>query len=150
MQGMTIKRFAGVIQATFLLALLSVSMALPACTTPQTPPPDTAGGLGPQATNVNCASQILQEGISQAVSRSNTIIAAGPSKTVVKKNLLGLVADLTAPVVACGLQYLTGKLAFDASHAQTDDVKADYEKRAAVAREFISEQGYTFAGAPPN
>lgn len=128
--------------AAFALALLSVAMALPACVTTQNPTPRDQGTVK----DVNCGAELLQDGISSAIPRVESVVAAGGDKTVVQKNLLGIVADLTAPAVACAMQYLTSKLGFDARAAESPALKAEYSRRVNVLRAFIDDQGWTFAG----
>lgn len=128
--------------AAFALALMSVAMAIPACVTTQHPTPTSPG----TASNVNCGSELLQDGISSAIPRVESVVASGADKTVIQKNLLGVVADLTAPAVACAMQYLTSKLGFDARAAESPALKAEYSRRSNLLREFIGDQGWTFAG----
>lgn len=134
--------------AAFCLALMSVAMAIPACTTTQNPTPRDPGATR----DVNCGAELLQDGISSAIPRVDSVVASGADKTVIQKNLLGIAADLSQPVLACAVKYLTQKLGFDARHADSPATQAEYKRRAAVLRTFIDEQGYTFSGdaiAPP-
>jgi len=138
------------------IALAALALAAPGCRTPPGPVNDPTGSEVDAAAppHLNCGQQVLQHAIASATARVNAVLAesvsTGAAQAVVMKNLADLATDIGPSALACAVHYLADKLGFDAAHAESPAVRADYVKRAELARAFIQEQGYTFAGEPPN
>lgn len=134
------------------LILVVLTVLGTAC--PKNPPggvPTTVDG-GSTPTTVNCAKDVGQSAIADAIARVDTVIAQGVNGGSVEgaiiKNLEGLAVDVGPAALACALQYVGIKFSYDAAHISdpaTSNIKTTESK---VAQDYLTQHQITFAPSP--
>jgi hypothetical protein len=147
-----------IISRLLVVVFVVVSFSV-GCKTPGGPQPNgpsagvdggvsAAGGSSGNVT-VDCLKDAGQGAIADAVGRINTSIAAGlnagSAEAIILKNLEGLAVDVAPAVLACAYQYVASKIHFDASKSTSPEDAVLREKKATIARDYISAHGYKYA-----